>query len=156
MKSSAIVIWILPNVPFCSPENIRKPLVFWCFQGNEKRTSGRKGLTNNLCCNFFNETATRMSSLYKQYSENTFQFFSIRMSQFWFYFAFLRYSFRSCRSQVFYRIVVLRNLTKVIGKLMIECNYNLLHTATLLKRTPLQGIFCEFLRNFSEQFFYNT
>ena len=30
--------------PFDPPENIRKPLVFWCFQGDQKGTLGRKGL----------------------------------------------------------------------------------------------------------------
>ena len=31
---------------FDSPENIRKPLVFWCFQGDQKEALGRKGLKN--------------------------------------------------------------------------------------------------------------
>ena len=30
--------------PFDPPENIWKPLVFLCFQGNQKGTLGRKGL----------------------------------------------------------------------------------------------------------------
>ena len=30
--------------PFDPPENIRKPLVFGCFQGDQKGTLGRKGL----------------------------------------------------------------------------------------------------------------
>ena len=30
--------------PFDPPENIRKPKVFWCFQGDQKGTLGRKGL----------------------------------------------------------------------------------------------------------------
>ena len=30
--------------PFDPPENIRKPLVFCCFQGDQKGTFGRKGL----------------------------------------------------------------------------------------------------------------
>ena len=36
--------------PFDPPENIRKPKVFWCFQGDQKGTFGRKGLTlrNNV------------------------------------------------------------------------------------------------------------
>ena len=31
--------------PFDPPENIRKPKVFGCFQGDQKGTLGRKGLT---------------------------------------------------------------------------------------------------------------
>ena len=31
--------------PFDPPENIRKPLVFWCFQGDQKGTLERKPLT---------------------------------------------------------------------------------------------------------------
>ena len=31
--------------PFDPPENIRKPMVFWCFQGDQKGTFGRKSLT---------------------------------------------------------------------------------------------------------------
>ena len=34
----------LLNVPFWPPGNMRKPRVFWCFQGDQKRTLGRKGL----------------------------------------------------------------------------------------------------------------
>ena len=30
--------------PFDPPENIRKSLVFWCFQGEQKGTLGSKGL----------------------------------------------------------------------------------------------------------------
>ena len=30
--------------PFDPPENIRKPKVFWCFQGDQRRTLGRKEL----------------------------------------------------------------------------------------------------------------
>ena len=30
--------------PFDPPENIRKPLVFLCFQGDQKGTLGSKGL----------------------------------------------------------------------------------------------------------------
>ena len=29
---------------FDPPENVRKPLVFWRFQGNQSRTSRKKGL----------------------------------------------------------------------------------------------------------------
>ena len=31
--------------PFDPPEHIGKPLVFWCLQGDQKETLGRKGLT---------------------------------------------------------------------------------------------------------------
>ena len=31
-------------ISFDSPENIRKPLVFWCFQGDHKVIMGKKGL----------------------------------------------------------------------------------------------------------------
>ena len=33
-----------PIFPFAPPENIRKPKVFWCFQGDQKGTLGSKGL----------------------------------------------------------------------------------------------------------------
>ena len=33
-----------PMFPFDPPENIRKPLVFWCFQGDQKGTFERKRL----------------------------------------------------------------------------------------------------------------
>ena len=33
-----------PMFPFDPPENIRKSLVFWCFQGDQKGILGRKGL----------------------------------------------------------------------------------------------------------------
>ena len=33
--------------PFDPPENIRKPLVFWCFQGDQIGTLGSKGLKQN-------------------------------------------------------------------------------------------------------------
>ena len=31
--------------PFDPPKNITKPKVFWCFQGDQKGTYGKKGLT---------------------------------------------------------------------------------------------------------------
>ena len=40
--------------PFDPPENIRKPKVFWCFQGDLKGTLGRKEFTPNfktITCN---------------------------------------------------------------------------------------------------------
>ena len=33
-----------PTFPFDHPENTRKPLVWGCFQGDQKGTLGRKGL----------------------------------------------------------------------------------------------------------------
>ena len=44
LGGSSSVNPFLPNVPFRFPENIRKPKVFWCFQGDQKRTFERKGL----------------------------------------------------------------------------------------------------------------
>ena len=38
----------LPMFPFDPLENIRKPLVFWCFQGDQKGTLGRKGLRRSI------------------------------------------------------------------------------------------------------------
>ena len=34
--------------PFDPPETIRKPLVFWCFEGDQKGTLGRKGLNEMM------------------------------------------------------------------------------------------------------------
>ena len=39
----------LPVFPFDPPENIRKPLVFGCFEGNQKGVLGRKVL--KILCN---------------------------------------------------------------------------------------------------------
>ena len=39
-----ILTLFFPMLPFDPPENIRKPSVFWCFQGDQKGTLGRKGL----------------------------------------------------------------------------------------------------------------
>ena len=39
-----ILTLYFPMFPFDSPENIRKPFVFWCFQGDQKGTLGSKGL----------------------------------------------------------------------------------------------------------------
>ena len=36
----------VPMFPFDPLENIRKPLLFSCFQGDQKRTLGRKELIN--------------------------------------------------------------------------------------------------------------
>ena len=38
----------MPLFSFDTLENIRKPKVFWCFQGVSKETSGMNGLTNRL------------------------------------------------------------------------------------------------------------
>ena len=43
--------------PFDPPENIRKPKVFWCFQGDQKRTLGRKGF--NLFYQYFRKIRKR-------------------------------------------------------------------------------------------------
>ena len=43
--SSPFLTLLFPVFPFDPPENIRKPLVFWFFQGNWKGTLRRKGLT---------------------------------------------------------------------------------------------------------------
>ena len=40
-----------PMFPFDPPENIRKPKAFLCFQGDQKGTLGRKGLTRKYYCN---------------------------------------------------------------------------------------------------------
>ena len=42
--------------PFDPPENIRKPLVFWCFQGGQKGTLGSKRLNiqHNMFLEIFN------------------------------------------------------------------------------------------------------
>ena len=42
--SGALTLYF-PMFPFDPPENIRKPKVFWCFQGDQKGTLGSKGLT---------------------------------------------------------------------------------------------------------------
>ena len=45
--------------PFDPPENIRKPKVFLCFQGDQKETLGRKGLSENLCGKIYLKLAIR-------------------------------------------------------------------------------------------------
>ena len=42
-----------PMFHFDPPENIRKPLVFWCFQGDQKGTLGSKGLSKNILNKLF-------------------------------------------------------------------------------------------------------
>ena len=49
-----------PMFPFDHPENIRKPKIFWCFQGDQKGTLGRKGLKfrkmlHNMVAALFNK-----------------------------------------------------------------------------------------------------
>ena len=39
-----ILTLFFPIFPFNPPENMRKPMVFWCFQEAQKRTLGRKRL----------------------------------------------------------------------------------------------------------------
>ena len=43
-KISFALILFFPMFPFDPPENIRKPWVFWRFQGDQKGTMGRKVL----------------------------------------------------------------------------------------------------------------
>ena len=38
----------MPLIFFDPPENIRKPLVFWCFQGVSKELSGMKWVKKSL------------------------------------------------------------------------------------------------------------
>ena len=54
--------------PFDSPENIRKPSIFWCFQGDQKGTLGRKGSSsyafgNTLSC--FGKTVNEVNKMLK-------------------------------------------------------------------------------------------
>ena len=44
------LVLFFPMFPFDLPENNRKPLVFWYFQGDQKGTLGRKGLINHAKC----------------------------------------------------------------------------------------------------------
>ena len=46
-KTSSLTL-SFPVFPFDPPENIRKPLVFWCFQGDQKETLGKNGLKYNI------------------------------------------------------------------------------------------------------------
>ena len=46
LEDKGLLTLFLPMFPFDPPENIRKPLVFWCFQGDQKGTLGRKGLSS--------------------------------------------------------------------------------------------------------------
>ena len=43
-KNPYLLTLFFPMFPFDPPENIRKPKVFWCFQGYQKGTLRRKGL----------------------------------------------------------------------------------------------------------------
>ena len=43
-----ILTLFFPMFPFDPPENIRKPKVFWCFQGDQKGTLGSKGLKKHF------------------------------------------------------------------------------------------------------------
>ena len=38
------LIYSFAMLPFDPRENIRKPLIFWCFEGDQKKTLGRNGL----------------------------------------------------------------------------------------------------------------
>ena len=51
---TVLLTLFFPMFAFDPPENIRKPLVFLCFQGHQKGTLGRKGLKMILClCIYF-------------------------------------------------------------------------------------------------------
>ena len=43
-QGKVLLTLFFPMSSFDPPENIRKPKVFLCFQGDQKGTSGRKGL----------------------------------------------------------------------------------------------------------------
>ena len=51
---------------FDSPENIGKPKIFWCFQGDQKGTLGRKGLISNY---FWFPSVSAKSILVSYFSE---------------------------------------------------------------------------------------
>ena len=46
-KYASVLTFFFPMFHFDPPENIRKSKVFWCFQRDQKRTLGRKGLSNS-------------------------------------------------------------------------------------------------------------
>ena len=46
-KQSTFLTLFFPMLPLDPPENIRKPFVFWCFQGDQKETLGKIGLSCN-------------------------------------------------------------------------------------------------------------
>ena len=46
----SVINHFMPLVSFRTLENIRKPLVFWCFQGVEKKISAWNGSTRNTFC----------------------------------------------------------------------------------------------------------
>ena len=41
----SILNLFFPMIRFNPPKNIKKPNVFWCFQGDQKESLGRKELT---------------------------------------------------------------------------------------------------------------
>ena len=47
-----------PMSPFYTPENDRKPKVFWCFQGDKMRTLARNGLS--LFISLYNINVTKV------------------------------------------------------------------------------------------------
>ena len=52
---------------FDPPENIQKPVVFWCFQGCQKGIFGRKAL-NLLILHFYTEEEKTLKENYKPIS----------------------------------------------------------------------------------------
>ena len=89
-----------------------------------------------------------MVRLYKQQSESTFQFFSIRIWHFWYHFLFLQ-------KQSFARVLQNFCFEKVIGKSHrnqlwwnVHCNFT--------KKNFIAGYSLWILRNFSEQIFCRT
>ena len=50
-KQKGTLTLFFPIFPFDPPENIRKPKVIWCYQGNQRETLERKGLKLQTCKN---------------------------------------------------------------------------------------------------------
>ena len=56
-KKKVILTLYFPMFPIDPLENIRKPLVFWCFQGDQNGTLGSKWLNQTgIFCIFYNYT----------------------------------------------------------------------------------------------------
>ena len=56
---------LFPLPPFLSPENIRKPSVFLCFQGVEKRCIGNEWVNEDLALIVNHEYIIIMKCLYQ-------------------------------------------------------------------------------------------
>ena len=54
-----------PMFHFDPPENIRKPLFFWCFQGDQKRKLGREGLASKTSQTGFKPAQNQLSNFVK-------------------------------------------------------------------------------------------